>query len=169
VVLNERALDHMSATKSSSFACDLAKWRQIMAAYEGGGHAYHATMPTDGLASLYRTMQETTALGLDAACAAQRELGAAVRGLLEHRGFRSVAADAYKAPGVVVSYTSDPELQNGKKFLDIGFQIAAGVPLQCGEGPDFMSFRLGLFGLDKLRDVAGSVQRLESAFARLGW
>jgi len=168
VVLNERALERLATTTSSSFAADLAKWHQIMAAYEGGGHAYHATMPTDGLVKLCAAMQETEAYGFEKVRAEQQQLGDAVRGLLERYGYRSVAAEGFKAPGVVVSYTDDPAMQNGKKFLDLGFQIAAGVPLQCDEPADYMSFRIGLFGLDKIHDVAGSVRRLEGALAKIG-
>lgn len=167
VVLSERAVEKMGATTSTSFSCDLGKWHQIMSAYENGGHAYHATMPTDGLVKLCETMLETEQYGFDKVRDEQLALGQGVRELLESHGFKSVAADGFKAPGVVVSYTDDPELQNGKKFLDIGFQIAAGVPLQCDEPADYMSFRVGLFGLDKLHDVAASVARLEAALAKL--
>lgn len=168
VMLNERALRRIGATASTSFACDLGKWHQIMQAYESGGHAYHATLPTDGLRKLRDTMLETEAYGFDKVRAEQQELGDAVRALLERRGFKSVAAAGFQAPGVVVSYTDDPDIQNGKKFLKTGLQIAAGVPLQCDEPEDFMSFRIGLFGLDKLHDVASSVKRLEEALDSLG-
>ena len=63
--------------------------------------------------------------------------------------------------------TADPEIQNGKKFAASGVQIAAGVPLQCDEPADFMTFRIGLFGLDKLHDVERSVSRLEEALKNL--
>ncbi|GHC15043.1 class V aminotransferase [Gemmobacter nanjingensis] len=161
VMLSPRAVERLEATTSSSFALDLKKWRAIMAAYEGGGHAYHATMPTDALIGFRDAMAETRALGFEAAKAAQWQLGRAVRALLAEKGVQSVAAEGFGAPGVVVSYTDDPDIQNGKKFLAEGMQIAAGVPLQVGEGPEFRTFRLGLFGLDKLKDVDGTVARLK--------
>ena len=143
---------------------DLLKWNAIMEAYLGGGHAYHATMPTDALRAFHKSMLETEAFGFDEAREAQWEQGNAVRRMLEERGVKSVAAEGFQAPGVVVSFTDDPEIQNGRKFAAQGLQIAAGVPLQCDEGPDYRSFRLGLFGLDKLKDVPGSLKRLEAAF-----
>jgi len=160
VVLGPRGEERLAATKSSSFALDLAKWRAIMAAYEGGGHAYHATMPTDAIVGLRDAMVETKAMGFEAAKAEQWALGRAVRALLEGRGVTSVAAPGYQAPGVVVSYTDDPDVQNGSKFKALGMQIAAGVPLQVGEGEGFRTFRLGLFGLDKLANVEATVARL---------
>jgi len=164
VMLNEAALERCKAARSTSFAMDLNKWNAIMEAYLNGGHAYHATMPTDALRAFHKSMMETKALGFDTLKAAQWEQGNAVRAMLARRGVKSVAAEGFGAPGVVVSYTDDPEIQNGKKFAAQGLQIAAGVPLQCDEGPDYRSFRLGLFGLDKLRDVPGSLARLEQAF-----
>ena len=164
VMLNEAALERCKAARSTSFAMDLMKWNGIMEAYLGGGHAYHATMPTDALRAFHESMMETKALGFDALKAAQWEQGDAVRAMLAGRGVKSVAAEGFGAPGVVVSYTDDPDIQNGRKFAAHGLQIAAGVPLQCDEGPDYRSFRLGLFGLDKLKDVPGSLKRLEAAF-----
>ena len=149
------------------FACDLGKWLQIMQAYEHGGHAYHATMPTDGLRQLRDTMLETEAYGFEKVKAEQQGLGDAVRKLIEDHGFTSVAAAGFQAPGVVVSYTDDPQIQNGKKFLEKGFQIAAGVPLKCDEPEDFMSFRIGLFGLDKLHDIEGTAARLAAALTSI--
>ncbi len=163
VVLSARAEERLAATTSNSFAIDLKKWRAIMAAYEGGGHAYHATMPTDAIVGFRDAMLETKAMGFAEAKAAQWELGRAVRGLLAAKGVASVAAEGYQAPGVVVSYTADGDVQNGSKFRAIGMQIAAGVPLQVGEGAEFKTFRLGLFGLDKLKDVPATVARLEGA------
>lgn len=167
VMLSARAEARLEASTSNSFALDLKKWRAIMAAYEGGGHAYHATMPTDALKGLRDAMLETKALGLAAAKAAQWQLGDAVRALLAEKGVASVAAPGFGAPGVVVSYTDDPEIQSGRKFLAEGLQIAAGVPLQVGEGAEFRTFRLGLFGLDKLKDVEGTVARLKAALDRV--
>ncbi len=161
VMLSDRAEARLAETTSDSFALDLKKWRQIMQAYEGGGHAYHATMPTDALRAFRDTMQETRDYGFDKLRDAQWRLGNAVRAMLRDKGVLSVAAEGFGAPGVVVSYTDDPEVQNGKKFAALGMQIAAGVPLQCDEPEGFSTFRLGLFGLDKLYDVDGTVARLK--------
>ena len=162
------ALERIEATQSSSFACDLRKWLEIMQAYENGGHAYHATMPTDALKRFRDTMNETEAYGFERVRDEQIELGRRVRELLEGRGFRSVAAAGFQAPGVVVSYTEDPEIQNGSKFREQGLQIAAGVPLMCDEGDDYRSFRIGLFGLDKLHNIDRTVGFLAEALDRLG-
>lgn len=162
VMLSQRAMDRMAETTSTSFAIDLKKWQSIMAAYEAGGHAYHATMPTDSLRAFRDTMMETRDYGFGRLREAQWALGNAVRDLLAAKGVTSVAADGFGAPGVVVSYTDDPDIQNGKKFAALGMQIAAGVPLQCDEPGDFRTFRLGLFGLDKLYDVPGTVARLKT-------
>ncbi len=160
VALSERARERIEGTTSTSFACDLKKWLQIMEAFENGGHAYHATMPTDALATLRDVMLETERYGFEKVCAEQWELGRQVRTLLEARGFPSVAAEGFQAPGVVVSYTTDPDIQSGKKFIAKGLQTAAGVPLQCGEPADFRSFRIGLFGLDKLHNPERTVSSL---------
>jgi len=162
VMLSKRAAEQLEQTASNSFALDLKKWRAIMAAYENGGHAYHATLPTDALLGFRNAMAETKALGFEALKASQWALGDGVRAMLKAKGIVSVAADGYGAPGVVVSYTEDPDIQNGKKFLAHGMQIAAGVPLQVGEGPEFKTFRLGLFGLDKLADVDATLARLKA-------
>ena len=169
VMLSERARKHIDSTQSSSFACDLKKWLQIMEGYEKGTHSYHTTMPTDALSRLREVMQETKAYGFAKVRQEQIDLGSRVRELLESRGFVSVAADRFKAPGVVVSYTTDPEIQNSKKFLALGLQTAAGVPLQCDERSDFMSFRIGLFGLEKLHNIDRSVAHLETALTKLGF
>lgn len=163
VMLGERAVERLETTTSSSFSCDLSKWHQIMQAYESGGHAYHATMPTDGLKAFASSMNDTVLMGLDVAKTRQLELGTRVRELLARRGFPSVAAEGFEAPGVVVSYTSDPQVKSGSRFREAGLQIAAGVPLACDEGPDFSTFRIGLFGLDKLADVDRTVSVLERA------
>ncbi len=160
VMLSERAEARLTETISDSFAIDLKKWRQIMQAYENGGHAYHATMPTDSLRAFRDTMLETREYGFEKLRAAQWALGDGVRAYLKNKGVMSVAAEGFGAPGVVVSYTADPEIQNGKKFAALGMQIAAGVPLQCDEPAGFSTFRLGLFGLDKLYDVDGTISRL---------
>ena len=160
VMLSQKALEVLPNTKSTSFACDLLKWHQIMQAYENGGHAYHATMPTDALRAFRDTMVETKEYGFDKLRDAQWQLGNEVRAYLKGKGITSVAAEGFGAPGVVVSYTDDPAIQNGSKFSALGMQIAAGVPLACDEPDDFRTFRLGLFGLDKLYDVDGTMTRL---------
>ena len=160
VLLSPRAEARLAETSANSFVLDLKKWRAIMAAYEAGGHAYHATLPTDPLVGLRDAMAEARAIGFARLKAAQWQLGGAVRALLAARGVVSVAADGFGAPGVVVSYTADPEVQSGARFRALGMQIAAGVPLQVGEGAAFRTFRLGLFGLDKLRDVEATLARL---------
>ncbi|MET0332686.1 MAG: aminotransferase class V-fold PLP-dependent enzyme [Rhizobacter sp.] len=167
VVLGERARARIDETTSSSFACDLKKWLAIMESYESGAYSYHTTMPTDALTRVRDVMLETKAFGFEKARAAQQDLGNKVRALLAKNGFKSVAAPGYEAPGVVVSYTTDAEIQSSKKFLGLGLQTAAGVPLQCDEGADFKSWRIGLFGLDKLGNVDRTVQHLADAIARI--
>jgi aspartate aminotransferase-like enzyme len=167
VMLSERARIAIDSTSSSSFACDLKKWLQIMETYESGGHAYHATLPTDALTRLCEVMKETQAYGFDKVRAEQIDLGTKVRALFESRGIQSVAAEGFKAPGVVVSYTQDPEIQSSRKFLAQGLQTAAGVPLQCDEPADFMSFRVGLFGLEKWHNVDRSVAQLAGALDQI--
>ena len=167
VMLSERARQAIDGTTSSSFSCDLKKWMQIAEGYEKGQHAYHTTMPTDALVRLSEVMAETREYGFAKVREEQIELGAKVRALLESRGFPSVAADGFKAPGVVVSYTTDPGIQNGKKFLEVGLQTAAGVPLQCDEGPDFKTFRIGLFGLEKWHNVDRTVGHLSKALDQI--
>ena len=163
VMMSDRAAARLKQTTSDSFALDLKKWRSIMAAYENGGHAYHATMPTDALRAFRDTMVETKDYGFERLREAQWALGDGVRAMLAAHGFASVAADGFGAPGVVVSYTDDPMIQNGSKFAAQGLQIAAGVPLACDEPDGFMTFRIGLFGLDKLYDVPSALGRLEAA------
>jgi aspartate aminotransferase-like enzyme len=167
VMLGERARARIDSTTSTSYAADLKKWLQIMEAYENGGHAYHATMPTDGLTRLRDVMLETERFGFDRVKANQVELGQKVRALLEAKGFVSVAAPGFQAPCVVVSYTEDPDIQNGKKFAAQGLQIAAGVPLQVDEPADFRTFRVGLFGLDKLENVERTVQNFAAALNKV--
>ena len=168
VMLSERAREAIESTQSSSFSCDLKKWMQIAEGYEKGQHAYHTTMPTDALVRLRDVMLETREYGFAKVREEQIELGAKVRALLEARGFPSVAAQGFQAPGVVVSYTTDPDIQSGKKFVQVGLQAAAGVPLQCDEGPDFQTFRLGLFGLEKWHNVDRTVGHLQTALDALG-
>lgn len=165
VMMSQRALDILQSTESSSFACDLKKWREIMEAYENGGHAYHATMPTDGLKTFRNVMKETQSLGFEAMKEAQIELGNKIRAVLEEHGYKSVAADGYKSPGVIVSYTNDPAIKSGAKFSQAGMQIAGGVPLKCGEPEDFSTFRIGLFGLDKLTNIQRTVETFASTLS----
>ena len=167
VMLSQEALGRIGDTTSTSFACDLRKWLDIMQAYENGGYAYHATMPTDALKKFRDTMLETGACGFEKVREEQLELGRRVRQLLENRGFKSVAAEGFQAPGVVVSYTDDADIQNGKKFMEQGLQIAAGVPLMCDEPEGFRTFRLGLFGLDKLNNIDRTVAHLARALDRV--
>jgi len=167
VMMNDAALKQVEETTSSSFAVDLKKWLSIMQAYEGGAHAYHATLPTDALLKFRDTMLETKAYGFEKVCEEQKQLGRKVRALLAEKGFKSVAAKGFEAPGVVVSYTDEPEIQNGKKFAGQGMQIAAGVPLQCDEGEGWSTFRLGLFGLDKLHNIDRTVDNLDKALGEV--
>lgn len=167
VMLSERARERIDSTTSTSFACDLRKWLEIMETYERGGHAYHATMPTDGLRQFRDVMMETVEHGCDQTRARQEELGRKVRELLVGRGFKSVAAEGFQAPGVVVSYTDDDGIRNGSKFAEAGIQIAAGVPLRCGEPEEFRTFRIGLFGLDKLYHIDRTVDQLDEALSRI--
>ena len=167
VMLSDRAMSRMQETTSSSFAVDLKAWAGIMAAYESGGHAYHATMPTDALTVFRDTMLETRDYGFDKLKQAQFALGRGARDLLAKRGIRSVAAEGFGAPGVVVSYTDDPDIKSGAKFAALGVQVAAGVPLRVDEPEDFMTFRIGLFGLDKLYDVDATLDRLDAALGQV--
>lgn len=167
VMMNKTAEALVIETTSTSFACDLKKWLEIMNAYENGGHAYHATMPTDALLKFRDTMKETENYGFDKVREEQLELGKKTRALLASYGIKSVAAKGFEAPGVVVSYTQDPDIKNGSKFAGEGMQIAAGVPLQCDEPNDFQTFRLGLFGLDKLNNIDKTVARLKAIFDRV--
>ena len=167
VMMNQSAMDKMDSTASSSFAADLKKWRQIMEAYENGGHAYHATMPTDALVKFHQSMKETQEYGFDKVKEEQWALGNKVRELLVSKGFRSVAAEGFQAPGVVVSYTDDGDIQTGKKFAAAGLQTAAGVPLMCDEPEGFSTFRMGLFGLDKLHNIDRTVDNLSKALDQI--
>ena len=167
IALSAKARQRIDATQSSSFSMDLKKWLQIMEAYEKGGHVYHTTMPTDSLKILRNVMKETQALGFKYLKSKQEELGLKVRALLESNGFSSVAAKGFQSPGVVVSYTNDLEIQSGKKFVELGLQTAAGVPLQCDERPDFRTFRIGLFGLEKLQHVDRTVGHRATALEKV--
>ncbi|MEY5051037.1 MAG: hypothetical protein RLZZ619_967 [Pseudomonadota bacterium] len=163
IALSDRARTKIDSTTSTSFSCDLKKWLQIMETYESGNHVYHTTMPTDALKTLRNVMKETQSIGFEKLKAAQVDLGSKVRALLVSRGFDSVAAPGFQSPCVVVSYTTDPDIQSGKKFINVGLQTAAGVPLQCDEGPEFRTFRIGLFGLEKLQNIDRTIKHLEHA------
>jgi len=167
VMLSARARKKIDETTSTSFACDLRKWLQIMEAYEQGGHAYHATLPTDALIKLRDAMLEAEARGFEPLRMAQQELGDRVRALLREEGYASVAAPGFEAPGVVVCYTDDDDMQSARKFAQAGIQAAAGVPLQCGEPAGFKTFRLGLFGLDKWADIDRTVTSLRRALEHI--
>ncbi len=167
VMLSAKANEAINKTQSTSFSCDLLKWLQIMQTYENGAHAYHATMPTDAIKRFRDTIIETEEFGFDNARKKQQELGDKVRSLLESHNINSVSEKGFQAPGVVVCYTNDKEIHNGSKFSNIGIQIAAGVPLQCDEGDDYQAFRIGLFGLDKLKDVDAAVKRFEDALKQV--
>ncbi len=167
IMLSKLARERIDSTQSTSFACDLRKWLQIMEAYEQGNVAYHTTMPTDALTILRDTMKETEDYGFDKVRDEQQQLGDRVRALLAERGFKSVAAKGYEAPGVVVAYTTDDGIQSSKKFVEAGLQTAAGVPLQCDEGAEFKTFRIGLFGLDKLHNIDRTVENLTKALDKI--
>ena len=167
IALGERGRERIDSTQSTSFSMDLKKWLQIMEAYEKGGHVYHTTMPTDALKILRKTMKETQSLGFAALKAKQIELGTKIRDLLVSKGYPSVAAKGYQSPGVVVSFTKDPDIQSGKKFIALGLQTAAGVPLQCDERSDFRTFRLGLFGLEKWAHVDRTVGHFAAALEKI--
>lgn len=167
VMLSDAAVKKVDSTESDSFSIDLKQWLNIMRAYENGGHAYHATMPTDSLRQFRDAVNEAKAIGFDKLCDAQWTLGKRIREVLEAKGVESVAAEGFKAPGVVVSYTDRDDIHKGNAFAEIGVQIAAGVPLKVGEPDNFKTFRLGLFGLDKLTDIDGTVERFEAALDKV--
>lgn len=167
VMLSARARIRAEQTQSTSFACDLNEWLKVMAAYEQGGHAYYTTLPTDALAQFRDTIQETARLGFAEVKAQQQFLGDQVRAALAKRGIKSLAADSFAAPSVIVCYTQDAAIKSGAKFMAQGLQIAAGVPLQCDEPADFQTFRVGLFGLEKLKDVAATVATFEQALDKV--
>ena len=167
IMMSTAARERVEATTSTSFAIDLKKWMQIMLAYENGGHMYHATLPTDALAAFRDAMQETVKIGLALVKSQQWELGKQVRAVLTQKGFPSVAASGFEAPGVVVSYTDDDQIHNGRKFIEQGLQTAAGVPLMCDEPADYKTFRLGLFGLDKLQNIQQTVSDLDKALTAI--
>ena len=167
IAMGDRARELIDSTQSSSFSMDLKKWLQIMEAYEKGGHVYHTTMPTDALKILRNVMKETQSLGFASLKAKQQELGDKVRALLVSNGYHSVSAKGFQSPGVVVSYTKDPDIQSGKKFIALGLQTAAGVPLQCDERPDFRTFRIGLFGLEKLAHIDRTLGHLAAALEKI--
>jgi len=167
VMLSERARAAIDQTVSSSYACDLKKWLQVVETYESGSHVYHTTMPTDALTRLRDVMLETRNCGFEQTRQQQEDLGRRARQLIEGYGYPSVAAEGFKAPCVVVSYTTDPEIQSGKKFIALGLQTASGVPLQCDEKADFRSWRVGLFGLEKLQNPDRTLGHLRLALGKL--
>jgi len=169
IMLSQAGIERVNQTDSSSFCIDLKKWYAIMKAYEGGGFAYHATMPTDSIAHFANLMKETQNYGFDRALNQQLLLGSKMRALLKSRGFVSVAAEGCGAASVIVVFTSDPDMKSGKRFQDKGVQIAPGVPLELNEGPEYMSFRIGLFGLDKLYNIPRTHDQFAEALSSLGF
>ena len=167
VMLSERGRERVESTQSTSFACDLRKWLEVMSAYERGGHMYHATLPTDALAQLRDALVESRRSSLSTLRNAQWQLGQRIRATLEGAGFASVAAEGFKAPSVVVSYTQDADVASGKKLRDLGLQVAAGIPLACDEPASFRTFRVGLFGLDKLLNIDRTVRTFARALEQL--
>ncbi len=167
VMMSKHARQAIEQTQSTTYSMDLRKWLQVMETYEAGGHVYHTTLPTDALVRLREVMLETEAYGFAKVRQEQIELGRQVRQLLVQAGYPSVAAPGFEAPGVVVSYTTDPDIQSSKKFLAAGLQTAAGVPLQCDEPADFRTFRIGLFGLEKWHHVDRTVSHVKAALAQL--
>ena len=167
VMLSEAAVKKVETTESDSFSLDLKQWLNIMRAFENGGHAYHATMPTDSLRQFRDTVMEAKEIGFDKLCDAQWELGKRIRQVLADKGIESVAAEGFEAPGVVVAYTDRDDMHKGSAFAEAGMQIASGVPLKVGEPENFKTFRLGLFGLDKLTDIDGAVQRFENTLEKV--
>jgi len=167
VMMSKHARQAIEQTQSTTYSMDLRKWLQVMETYEAGGHVYHTTLPTDALVRLREVMLETEAYGFAKVRQEQIELGRQVRQLLVQAGYPSVAAPGFEAPGVVVSYTTDPDIQSSKKFLAAGLQTAAGVPLQCDEPADFRTFRIGLFGLEKWHHVDRTVSHVRAALAQL--
>lgn len=167
VLLNDNAVKAVENSESTSFSLDLKQWLNIMRAFENGGHAYHATMPTDSLRQFRDTLLEAKAIGFDKLKESQWQLGEKIRELLNAKGFNSVSAEGFQAPGVVVCYTDRDDIHKGKVFAEQGVQIAAGVPLKCGEPEGFKTFRIGLFGLDKLTDIDGSVERFKTVLDKI--
>merc|ERR1719271_343837 len=162
VMLSERGADVARASRGSSFVCDLRKWLELMDSYEAGGFIYHATMPTDALVTFRDVMLETQSFGFAKASERAWELGKRVRHMMcEEKGLVSVAAPGFEAPGVVVVHTSDAAVPG--KFIKAGTQIAAGVPFMIGEPSDTKTFRIGLFGLDKLKDPAKTAHLLRGS------
>lgn len=167
VMLSARGRDAVASGTATSFALDLNRWLAISDGYRAGSAGYHSTMPTDTIARNLQQMVETRERGFDALRDAQIELGTQVRALLAAHGLPSVAASGFASPTVVVVHTTDPDLRTGAAFREHGVQVAAGVPLHCDEPEGFSSFRMGLFGLDKLADVDAAVARLEKALSAI--
>lgn len=165
IMMGEKALDLLEESQSSSFACDLKKWHGIMQAYVKGGHAYHATMPTDSLKFFRDVMKEIESIGFDTVKERQVEMGEKVRQVMRDKGIKILAAPGFEAPGVVVAYADDGALAG--KFVSQGVQIAAGVPIKCDEPADFQTFRIGLFGLDKLQNVDGTVAKFKEVLDKV--
>merc|ERR1712176_787139 len=165
VMLSERAAEKMAEKEESSFTLSLKRWSAIMDTYEAGGFGYHTTMPTDALRDFHEVSVEVLKIGLPELKQNQYELGKTARAALDKRGLTSVSAPGYQAPGVLV-YHCPLEIENldmMKKFKKNNLQIAMGVPWKLDEPEGMKTFRLGLFGLDKLGDIHGTVKTLTSA------
>ena len=165
VMMSERAVAKMERTDEDSFSLSLKRWSSIMDLYERRGFGYHTTMPTDALRDFHEVTVETMRYGMAELKAAQLELGATARELLDSRGLTSVAAPGSEAPGVLVYYSprgvDNPLMMT--RFKNHGLQIAMGVPWRIDEPHGTRTFRLGLFGLDKMKNIPGTVGKLEKA------
>ena len=167
IMLNKNAREKIKKTTSSSYSCDLHKWLTVMESYEDNNYTYHTTFPTDGLKNFRTNILEIKKIGYQKTTDLQIQLGQKMRKLTEDFGYVSVAAKGYKAPTVIVNYTSEEDMKSGKKFADLGVQIAAGMPLEIGEPSDFMSFRIGLFGIDKLLNIDRTVENFKAALEKI--
>jgi len=163
VMMSDRAVAKMNETEETSFSMSLKRWSAIMDTYEKGGFGYHTTMPTDGLRDFHEISVETMKFGIPELKAAQLELGKKARDLFDSRGLTSVAAPGFQAPGVLVYYSptgvENPEMM--AKFKNEGLQIAMGVPWRIDEADGLKTFRMGLFGLDKMGDIPKAVDTME--------
>lgn len=164
-MLSPRAVEAVNNTTSTSMVLNLKKWLAVADAYENGGFMYYTTMPTDAMVLFNKAAQETKKYGFERVKNEFWELGMETRAMMKGKGFKSVAAPGYEAPGVVVSYTDDPNMF--AKFKGIGFQIAAGVPFMIDEPAGNHTFRIGLFGLDKVYGKAEHIATLADALDRV--
>jgi len=177
-MMGERACEIMAkqnavSPKGHSFSCNLAKWAGVADAYaQPGGFMYHTTLPTDSLMVFRDVIMETKEFGYEQCEERMCQLGDGIRNVLESRGFKSVAAPECAAPTVVVSYNrQDEDAAILGKLKGEGIQVAGGVPLKIDEPWDGFAapptFRLGLFGLDKLKNVDHTVAVFEGALDKV--